>query len=224
MSAELRARSLTIYEPKTISTRYRRLREAHMAETDGLLARGRRQWTDEEDQALMGAYVEALQRQDEEIRKVRKRLYKTTAFLVAERCQGQSFFSAQACERRYRDLMAGKAVTEKDMEDPEVRKTVAGRRLQMGWELEVGRLMREEWTWEDGLVEELVALERERREGMRKERGGTVRTMNKLRAEQAKTEEKSTGSKRGGGVKKSRGGRSHGRPRGRGKGGSRAAA
>ncbi|KAL1635342.1 hypothetical protein SLS56_001765 [Neofusicoccum ribis] len=66
VAAALVARGLHAYDPKSISTRHRRIREARAAETDRALRLRRRRWTAAEDEALVGAYLGALRRQDDE--------------------------------------------------------------------------------------------------------------------------------------------------------------
>ncbi|OJD39930.1 exodeoxyribonuclease vii large subunit [Diplodia corticola] len=170
----LRDKGLATYDPKTISTRYRRLREAKMAETDAALRTRRRRWSAEEDAVLMDAHAHALRRQEREMARLRARLFTDVAFCVAERLPG-AFYSAEACEGRYGELSSGAAVTERDFGDPEFERAEGRRRLMAVWEADLERAQREAREWEDGVLKELVAAEKERRAEMKAKRGGTVR-------------------------------------------------
>ncbi|GME28302.1 exodeoxyribonuclease vii large subunit [Neofusicoccum parvum] len=174
VAAALVARGLHAYDPKSISTRHRRIREARAAETDRALRLRRRRWTAAEDEALVGAYLGALRRQDDEVRRLRRRFYRDVAAAVGERVAG-SFFSAAACEERYRELVAEEAMVEGEWGDVEVERREGVKRLTAFWEQECERARREDGAWQDHLVKEAAEVERERRKEERARRGGTER-------------------------------------------------
>ncbi|KAK7516646.1 uncharacterized protein IWZ02DRAFT_434152 [Phyllosticta citriasiana] len=104
------------YSPKTIGTRYRRIRLAKMAANDAPLQFKEKHWTMQEDEALIKAHNINKKRHERELAQVNARIFEDTAFTLND-LSNQTFHSAKACENRLEELLSGRAQPHPDDDD-----------------------------------------------------------------------------------------------------------
>ncbi|GAB7348874.1 hypothetical protein MBLNU459_g7575t1 [Dothideomycetes sp. NU459] len=119
----------TRYDPKSISSRWQRIRKAIQAAEDELLDEELTDWHEGEDDLLRDAYIRGNARMTEELERVRQKQYNYIAQELNKHA-ARPRFSARACQERYEALQNGTARCPPELdEDPDARRRERDERI-----------------------------------------------------------------------------------------------